>query len=87
MTSVVKVELTRQINVKFDVQKMLDAFPEEWAAWKAEGDEDDPDNHDVEGFVRETVAEIGFDLLDFNDWVIPEPMYDVDDIDVRFRDA
>jgi len=81
--SVVFVELKRSVNVKFDLQHLLDEFAEEWAAWQAEGG-DEPDS-DVQEFVRETIAEIGYDLLDFNDWVIPEPMYDDFETDVRFQ--
>lgn len=85
--SVALVELRREVNVKFDVQKLLDEFPEEWAAWQADGDPDDPGNDDVEGFVRETIAAIGWDLLDYDDWVVPDPTYDDSGTNVRFRDA
>jgi len=80
--SLARVELTRTVNVKFDVQKLLDEFPNEWREWQEDGDPNEPD---VQGFVRETLAEIGWEILDYNEWVIPEPMYDGDETDVRFE--
>ena len=71
-----QVEITRTYNVKFDVEDLLAQFPREWA----EAQEDDCS---VEEFVQETVAELGLDLLGYNEWVIPEPMHDDIETDVR----
>lgn len=78
------VELQRTVNVKFDVQKIIDEFPSEWEEWCQECD-GEPTERDVREFVSETVAEMGWDILSFNDWVIPEPMYDDEGTDVRWK--
>lgn len=85
--TLVEVELKRSVNVKFEAQKLLDAFPEEWAEWQdLNGDDYDTPEDCLRDYVQESVAEMGWDLLDFNDWVIPVPMYDDFGTDVRFRD-
>ncbi len=82
------VELKRSVNVKFDVEKLLDQFIGEWSEWQRDCKDDyDTELDMVKDFVQETIAELGYDLLDFNDWVIPEPMYDDFETDVRFRNA
>jgi len=86
LPAVALIELSRTVNVKFDVQKLLDEFPDEWAEWQQlNGDDYDSPADCLRDYVQETVAEMGWDLLDFNDWVIPEPMYDDLGTDVRFR--
>jgi uncharacterized protein (UPF0276 family) len=84
--SEVLVELRRSVNVKFDVQKLLDEFPEDWAEWqKLNGEDYDTPEDCLRDYVEETVAKMGWDLLDFNDWVIPEPMYDDEETEVRWK--
>lgn len=70
-----RVDLSRERELTFDAAKMLGEFSDEWAEAQAEG-------LDEEEFVRETVAELGWSLCDY-DWVIWR--HDDDDVLGRLR--